>query len=304
MSGRVQCGFFHVWFRGNSRFRIFYGDEDFIGFLLKCNTAAKRWDSKITAFALMDNHVHLQVYTQNLTLFISAMLISFTRWLNRRKAFTGRLFETPFSSSPIYSQDLLERNILYILTNPVRAGMCQNMSEYPWTSYHLFEEGRSENLAKSFKTNDHTSCNRVIKPLIIHNGLSKYIKIDNSVILNFFSTKAELNRKAQEFLISREDQWSVGDLINKENLIKEKIHGSTKPSQYRKRPDHEIIKYLNVLLKGRQFVELSNDEQHRIVNILRHREGANMLQIALILHESYYDIRKMCFIREEKIPKE
>jgi len=56
---RIQAGNIHVYFRGNCRFNIFYDDKDRIEFLIRCNNVAQKHETKILAFVLMDNHVHL-----------------------------------------------------------------------------------------------------------------------------------------------------------------------------------------------------------------------------------------------------
>ena len=38
---RVQVGFFHVWIRGSNRYNVFYNTTDFVGFLERCDRAAK-----------------------------------------------------------------------------------------------------------------------------------------------------------------------------------------------------------------------------------------------------------------------
>ncbi len=297
MSERVQSGLFHVWFRGNSRFRVFYDDGDFIGFLIRCNDTAKRYNSKITAFVLMDNHVHLQVSTNNLTPFIRSLLISFSQWLNRRKGFSGKLFETPFSSSPIYLPDIQERNILYILTNPVRAGICKKVADYSWSSYHLYEDGR--------------------------NKLGRYISVDTSAMKLFFPTFYNFNKSLDEFVDNRKLITSISD-FNTLNLDNKGVNsfedngangfGSKgvngfdskdinnlnirdlkcqKPKEWRKVSDAEIAQYLKVLLKGQKLNEISKDEFNRIVKVLKFQEGATIQQIASLTRESYYVIKKL-----------
>ncbi len=58
---RIQSGNIHVYLRGNCRYNVFYDDKDRIEFLIRCNNVAHKYDTKILAFVLMDNHVHLQL---------------------------------------------------------------------------------------------------------------------------------------------------------------------------------------------------------------------------------------------------
>lgn len=172
---REQSGNFHVYIRGNSRFTVFYTEEDFIGFLQRCNAVAKKYDTKIVAFILLDNHVHLQVITNALTAFVRSLLISFTQWHNKRKGFSGKLFSTPFSSSQIYSKALIAENILYIFSNPIIAGICQHPWEYEWSSYHFHDMKRK-------------------------NPLEKYIEIDTATVNVAFPCKRALDNAIYSFL--------------------------------------------------------------------------------------------------------
>lgn len=171
---REQSGHFHVYFRGNSRQTVFYNDDDFIGFLIKCNFVSKQYHTKIAVFALMDNHVHLHLITDELTPFMRAFLISFTRWYNKRKGLSDKLFKSPFSSVRIYSKALIAENLLYIFSNPIKAGICQNPWEYKWSSYHFHNNTRK-------------------------NPLQKFIDIDTSIVNEIFPNKTVLDNAIRTF---------------------------------------------------------------------------------------------------------
>jgi len=121
---RKQSGHFHVYFRGNSKFAVFYSEGDYIGFLQKLNEVVKLHNSSVCAFVLMDNHVHIHLITDDLTSLMRAFLIRYVRWYNKRKGLSGKLFSTPFSSSQTFSNILIEDNLLYILSNPIKSYIC------------------------------------------------------------------------------------------------------------------------------------------------------------------------------------
>lgn len=71
----------------------------------------------------------------NLSEFMKALLIRFTRWFNRKHARTGTLWEERFKSV-IVESGLAARTIAaYIDLNPVRAGMVEDPAAYHWSSY-------------------------------------------------------------------------------------------------------------------------------------------------------------------------
>lgn len=135
---RIQAGNIHVYFRGNCRFNIFYDDNDRIEFLIRCNNTAVKHDTKILAFVLMDNHVHLQIETNSVTNFVRDLLKGYVQWYNRKNGLSDKLFKSPFSSACKYSNDWITNSILYILNNPIKARICEHPSEYLWSSYHLY----------------------------------------------------------------------------------------------------------------------------------------------------------------------
>jgi len=142
-SARLQSGSIHVYARGNGRRVTFYDDEERYEFLRKCNRIAQQYDTQIEAFVLMDNHVHLQLQTNQLSKFMKVFLHGYSFWYNMRHGSSDKLFKTPFGSACKYSTEWQIRSILYILQNPVAAGICKQVSEYPWSSYNFYFQGET-----------------------------------------------------------------------------------------------------------------------------------------------------------------
>lgn len=142
---RMQKGSIHVYFRGNHQNNVFYSDHDKIIFLKMCDLFAKRYNTVIQEFVLMDNHVHLHIKTQNLTEFMRRFLQAYSRWYNAQHKTQGQLFTSPFNSSGKLSAEMQIDSMLYILQNPIRADMCSKPDGYKWTSYR-FHFGLNTNL--------------------------------------------------------------------------------------------------------------------------------------------------------------
>ncbi len=164
---RVQSGTIHVYIRGNSRHNVFYDDLERIVFLKHCQRAAETYNTIITEFAMMDNHFHMQIETENLSLFVKSLLQGYVQWYNRKNGLSDKLFKSPFNSSSKYSTELIIENKLYILQNPLAEGMCEYPSDYKWSSYK-FHFGQ--------KT-----------------PLSKYLSVDTSYTDNYFKSLGALN---------------------------------------------------------------------------------------------------------------
>lgn len=311
--GRAQSGFFHVWFRGSNRYNVFYADEDFIEFLKRCNIASAKHNSAITAFVIMNNHVHLQVYSNNLSLFITSILITFSRWLNKRKSLRGKLFESPFNSYQLFTEEAVKKNLLYIITNPVNAGICDHIKDYKWSSYHFIKTG-------------------------FHNHLREYLKIDTTIMKSFFGSTKEISIAAQNYLIqkhnynhqldgsnsnspnriinskdysnayeqgvNRVDGQGV-NRVNGQRVSKIDSQGVSKIDGQRvskidgqrvskvKLNDSELSSILSKILIDKELWDLSRNELIGIVKILKDDYNATFRQIAALTHESYDDVRRM-----------
>ncbi|MFA6770762.1 MAG: transposase [Bacteroidales bacterium] len=251
---RIQEGFFHVWFRGCNRYNVFYEERDFIGFLERCKISAEKNKTAITAFVLMNNHVHLQVYTHTLNDFMKSLLISFSQWYNRRKEMDGQVFKSPFSSSPIYSRSSLERNLIYIFTNPVRAGMCSSANDYKWSSFHFAKKNH-------------------------YNPLKNYIKIETAAVDYLYKSSGSLLKNSDEFLSFSTFNDSGSEKAHKEIKL-------CKPN------DSEVAIYLKYLLNGKSLRELSDKDFVRIIKVLKFNQNASYRQISSLTHESYHHIRQ------------
>ena len=265
---REQVGFFHVWIRGSNRFIVFYESEDFKGFLSRCRNAAQRNETIVTAFILMDNHVHLQVYTKSLTAFMKSLLMSFNQWYNLRKGMRGQVFTSPFCSRPIYSVDYLEYNFLYILTNPVRAGMCESVKDYRWSSYHFTKVGH-------------------------YNFLNRFIDVSNMVADFLFSSNKDLNLKALDHI---EEYWAAKEAESGSGLGATPIVSSEPEKVVKsivKPSDNEVAQYLKFVLRGRELGCLSRCELSRVMKVLRFQGNATFRQVSAVTHESFNDVLRM-----------
>jgi hypothetical protein len=85
----------------------------------------------------MPNHYHLILEIDELTL--SSGLQKLNGWyaqaFNRRHGFSGHLFQGRFHSAPVESDSHLLELARYVPLNPVRARLCDDPADWPWSSY-------------------------------------------------------------------------------------------------------------------------------------------------------------------------
>jgi len=139
----IEGGYYHVMLRGNGGDEIFSSDADRYHFYLLLQEGVERFEHRIHAFCLMDNHVHLviQVGTIPLSRIMQNVSFRYTRWFNARKKRTGHLFQGRFKALLVDEESYLLELVRYTHLNPVRAGIAQEPSAYLWSS-HLAYTGK------------------------------------------------------------------------------------------------------------------------------------------------------------------
>ena len=145
--------FYHVLSRGNERRDIFYNEGDYLRFLETLGRMVERFHLEVHAYVLMGTHYHLLVRTNeaNLSRSIQWLGVSYSVWFNRRHHRSGHLFQGRFKSFLIENDRYFVSMCLYIHGNPLRAGVVEKLSEYPWSSYPMYADAR---LKPSWLTTD------------------------------------------------------------------------------------------------------------------------------------------------------
>jgi REP element-mobilizing transposase RayT len=129
-------GIFHVGARGAGRIPIFLEDDDRHFFLLLLGIAVMKYEWRCYAFCLMGNHYHLVVETRREQLSDGMQLLNgdHAQTFNLKYGRWGHLFGGRFWSRYIPDDDRLVETITYVLENPVRAGLCDHWTDWPWSA--------------------------------------------------------------------------------------------------------------------------------------------------------------------------
>ncbi len=148
----------HIMVRGLNR-RLIFRDERDRGFFLDC-LGEKLLETKTPCFAwaLMPNHLHLQLRTgdRSLSCVLQSVLTRYALWFNRRWKRCGPLFQGRFKSLLCQEDPYFLTLLRYIHLNPLRAGLVTTLGElasFPWAghagmmgrpfSWHKVEEALS-----------------------------------------------------------------------------------------------------------------------------------------------------------------
>jgi len=171
--------FYHVLTRGNQRQDIFKDPTDYHKYLQILGSYKGRYGYLLYAYALMKNHVHLLIETQEtpLSKILQGINQRYTMYFNRKYRTVGHLFQGRCKVILCDRDAYLLVLTKYIHYNPIRAKITKELQGYPWSSHHAYLR----------KTNPE--------------GL-----VDTDFVLGLFSTrKDEARRRYLRFMLEGEE---------------------------------------------------------------------------------------------------
>ena len=161
----------HVTQRGNRRMKTFFCHQDYHYYLELLAEYKHEAEVEIWAYCLMPNHIHVVAIPEredSLAHLFSKVHRHYSRYINFREGWKGHLWQERFHSF-VMDEQYLMATVRYVELNPLRAKLCNELSEWPWSSYH----------AHIFATNDDVL---TVEPMISRVGdWKEYIHQQNSL---------------------------------------------------------------------------------------------------------------------------
>jgi REP element-mobilizing transposase RayT len=126
--------------RGNHRQDIFFRPEDRTLFCELLADAVERFGARLHAYCLMTNHFHLlaQVAEAPLGQLMQCVTSRYARTIHRRYRTGGHLFQRRYHAVLVDADEYLLELVRYIHLNPLRASMVTDITDYPWSSHHVY----------------------------------------------------------------------------------------------------------------------------------------------------------------------
>ena len=139
----------HVMARGIEGRTIFQDEEDRQAFMERIRSLVRETGTRVLAWALMDNHVHLLLISgpAGLPTFMRRLLTGYAIGFNRRHRRWGHLFQNRYKSILCELDPYLLELVRYIHLNPFRAKVVQDPEEletYAWCGHGILT-GRRKN---------------------------------------------------------------------------------------------------------------------------------------------------------------
>jgi putative transposase len=102
---------------------------------------------EIFSYCLMPNHFHFlvrQLKTNGVSIFMSQVLNSYTKYFNIKRKRIGPLFQGAFKTTRVESDEQLIHLSRYIHLNPVVSGIVNSPNNYTWSSYKEYADNARE----------------------------------------------------------------------------------------------------------------------------------------------------------------
>ncbi len=133
----LKTNYFHIMCQGINRIYIFSNDKYKLFYLKTMKNLLNLYPVKIIAYCIMDNHVHLLIYSNKveyISKYMQKLNSKFALYYNKNENRVGYVFRDRFKSQGIYNEKQLYNCINYIYLNPVKAGVCNNPYKYEYAN--------------------------------------------------------------------------------------------------------------------------------------------------------------------------
>jgi putative transposase len=130
-------GLYHLTSRGDRREDIYHDDGDRFLWLDVFGQTCQRFNWICYAWCQMSNHYHLLVETveANLSRGMRHLNGVYTQAVNRKHQRLGHVFQGRYKAILVQKDSHLLELSRYVVLNPVRAGMVDEVGAWPWSSY-------------------------------------------------------------------------------------------------------------------------------------------------------------------------
>jgi len=130
-------GLYHITSRGDGREDIYLNDTDREAFVHLLGEVCGRFGWLCYAYCLMDNHYHLLIETPDANLSRGMRQLNgvYTQRFNRSHGRCGHVFQGRYKAIVAQKEAYLLELCRYVVLNPVRAGMVNDVADWPWSSF-------------------------------------------------------------------------------------------------------------------------------------------------------------------------
>ena len=128
---------YHITSRGDRREAIYENEADRLQWLDIISKVCERYNWRVHAYCLMENHYHIVLETAdgNLSKGMRQLNGVYTQYFNRQHNRVGHVYQGRYKAILVEKDSYLLELSRYVVLNPIRAGMIKNIDEWHWSSY-------------------------------------------------------------------------------------------------------------------------------------------------------------------------
>lgn len=130
---------YHVMCRGNNGEEVLKTDKDKRDYIELIKRYKRRYNFKVYAYCIMDNHVHVLIEVSEIPLskIMQGIQQVYTQRYNRENKRDGHVFQQRYKAILCKKDEYLLNLIRYIHKNPKEAGISEDLT-YRWSSHYYY----------------------------------------------------------------------------------------------------------------------------------------------------------------------
>lgn len=195
----IKTSFFHVITQGINKSYIFKRAEDIKYYIKIMYQLTKEQEIKVIGYCIMSNHAHMLIETEEikeLSKYMQRLNTKYGKYYNKKYNRVGYVFRDRYRAQGIYTEKYLYNCLRYIYNNPVKAGICKNAEDYPYSNYKKIDGELNEDYTFIDIEDNDKNIGEIIK---------KFLK-ENEMELTYLKRE---KRKLKELVIILKKQYNI-----------------------------------------------------------------------------------------------
>ena len=195
----IKTSFFHVITQGINKSYIFEKAEDIKYYIKIMYQLTKEQKIKIIGYCIMSNHAHMLIEAEEineLSKYMQRLNTKYGKYYNKKYNRVGYVFRDRYRAQGIYTEKYLYNCLRYIYNNPVKAGICKNAEDYPYSNYKKIDGELDEDYTFIDIEDDDKNIGEIIK---------KFLKENEMELTDLKREK----RKLKELVIILKKQYNI-----------------------------------------------------------------------------------------------
>ena len=195
----IKTSFFHVITQGINKSYIFERAEDIKYYIKIMYQLTQEQKIKIIGYCIMSDHAHMLIETEEineLSKYMQRLNTKYGKYYNKKYNRVGYVFRDRYRAQGIYTEKFLYNCLRYIYNNPVKAGICKNAEDYPYSNYKKIDGELDEDYTFIDIEDDDKNIGEIIK---------KFLKENEMELTDLKREK----RKLKELVIILKKQYNI-----------------------------------------------------------------------------------------------